>query len=208
MAIRYEEDYLKDKWMNLGLGKSFSQNMENVSLRKGRVFRLKLLTQRNWKILSVSTREERSQNWQVSDLKWIRSTSLVWTMLRRPHTCLEARRGCLLAVTFWLISPRTALVPRVGATWPLPGAGRAWRFSWAGSQNMMESKALWIDGNARGEAQMRNWFSHIDHRISTKLSPTAPRDWTREERASKLLTSSIASFDNYLQISCQNQNEL
>ena len=47
MAIRYEEDYLKDKWMNLGLGKSFSQNMENVSLRKGRVFRLKLLTQRN-----------------------------------------------------------------------------------------------------------------------------------------------------------------
>merc|ERR1719282_1882889 len=43
--------------------------------------------------------------------------------------CLEALRGCLLAVTFWLISPRTALVPRVGATCPLPGAGRAWRFS-------------------------------------------------------------------------------
>ena len=101
-------------------------------------------------------------------------------MFRRRHTCLDDLRGCLLAVTFWLISPSTGLLPLAGATCPLPEGCRGWTFSWTRELNMMSSKA-WLVTNMRlrskaAHRRWRNWFSCIDHSQTTELSP-AQRDW-------------------------------
>ena len=72
---------------------------------------------------------------------------------------------------------------------------------------MMESKALYEFAVTHEARLIREIDFHILITEYLRSFPHGPQG-TREERASKLLTSRIASFENILQISCQNQNEL